>query len=74
MGAQAAPFRVDVETHSALSSGQTVVDKWRTSGLPPNVVVATRCDAGAVWAMIVGAVGAADRVSPLNAAGGGGVS
>ena len=33
-------MRVDVETSSPLTAGQTVCDVWGHSGLPPNVDVA----------------------------------
>ncbi len=60
-------MRVDVETVSPLSAGQTVCDVWGHSALPPNVVVATAMDVPAFWALMQAALDAADARSPLNA-------
>ena len=56
-------YRVDVETGSALSAGQTVVDVWRQSKRPPNAGVATRMDVGAFWDLMLAAVDAADAAT-----------
>lgn len=42
-------FHVDVETHSTLTRGRTVVDRWRVTGLEPNVRVGLGID-GTVFA------------------------
>lgn len=59
-------MRVDIETASPLSYGQTVCDVWRTTGRPPNCSVALEVDVGAFWGMMAAALAAADAVSPCN--------
>ncbi|GFR41739.1 hypothetical protein Agub_g2492 [Astrephomene gubernaculifera] len=59
-------MRVDVETVSQLSYGQTVCDVWGQSRLPPNVNVALRVDVAGFWEVMLEAVGRADAVSPLK--------
>jgi inosine-uridine nucleoside N-ribohydrolase len=60
------PLRVDVETKSELSAGQTVCDIWRQSGKPSNVSVATRMDVGAFWDLMLDAMSKADaKAGPL---------
>jgi inosine-uridine nucleoside N-ribohydrolase len=49
-------LRVDVETCSPLSAGQTVVDIWKQSGRPPNAYVCMRMDVQMFWELIVAAV------------------
>jgi hypothetical protein len=59
-------MRVDIETCSPLSYGQTVCDVWGQSGRPANVNVALRVDVAGFWELLLDAVGRADAVSPLN--------
>ncbi|KXZ50426.1 hypothetical protein GPECTOR_16g600 [Gonium pectorale] len=68
-------LRVDVETSSPLSAGQTVVDVWGNGrscgtaaapGAPPNADVALRVDVDGFWRLMLAAVERADAVSPLN--------
>lgn len=59
-------MRVDIETSSPLSSGQTVCDRWHASPLPRNCRVALELDVPAFWRLMVDAIGRADVVSPLN--------
>jgi inosine-uridine nucleoside N-ribohydrolase len=61
-------MRVDVETCSPLSSGQTVCDVWGQSPLPPNVTVATAMDVPAFWELTLAALASADACSPMNVA------
>ncbi|GIL61686.1 hypothetical protein Vafri_15974 [Volvox africanus] len=71
-------MRVDVETCSSLSYGQTVCDIWGQSSRPANVNVALKVDVEGFWELLLAAVARADAVSPLNcggsAVGGGGGS
>ena len=60
---EAERYRVDVETGSALSAGQTVVDVWRQSKRAPNAGVATRMDVAAFWELMLAAVDAADAAA-----------
>uniref|UniRef100_A0A061SMB8 Purine nucleosidase n=2 Tax=Tetraselmis sp. GSL018 TaxID=582737 RepID=A0A061SMB8_9CHLO len=60
-------MRVDIETSSQLSAGQTVCDVWGQSGRPPNASVAVRMDVAEFWDMMVAAIHAADEASSLNA-------
>lgn len=62
-------MRVDIETSSALSAGQTVCDVWRQTGRPPNCHVATKMDIDGFWHMLAEAVDRADATSPLNTQG-----
>ncbi|KAK9823780.1 hypothetical protein WJX72_005445 [[Myrmecia] bisecta] len=59
-------MRVDVETHSALSAGQTVCDVWHQTGRLKNVHVAKAIDTVRFWDMMIMALHAADAASPLN--------
>ena len=59
-------MRVDVETASPLSYGQTVCDVRAQSAQPPNVHVALRMDVPAFWAHMHAALDAADARSPMN--------
>ncbi|KAG1670981.1 hypothetical protein FOA52_014370 [Chlamydomonas sp. UWO 241] len=65
-------MRVDVETCSGLSSGQTVADRWGQSGKAPNVRVCLSVDVPGFWGLMLDAVERADGASPLNKAEGGG--
>jgi inosine-uridine nucleoside N-ribohydrolase len=59
-------MRVDVETCSVLSSGQTVADRWGQSGKTPNVRVCLSVDVPGFWGLMLDAVERADGASPLN--------
>jgi inosine-uridine nucleoside N-ribohydrolase len=59
-------MRVDVETSSELSFGQTVCDIFGKSPKSPNVHVCTKMDVAKFWSMIVDAIRKCDRVSPAN--------
>jgi inosine-uridine nucleoside N-ribohydrolase len=62
--------RVDVETASPFSAGQTVADLINVGGHAEeqkNAVVATRMDVPAFWHALLDAVSSADAVSPMNA-------
>ena len=59
-------MRIDVECASALSAGQTVWDRWKQSGRPPNVRVATKVDVPHFWSLMLDAIARADAASPLN--------
>mmetsp|Transcript_26568 Transcript_26568/g.68454 ORF Transcript_26568/g.68454 Transcript_26568/m.68454 type:complete len:259 (+) Transcript_26568:295-1071(+) len=59
-------LRVDIETSSPLSYGQTVCDIWRQTGRKPNCRVATAVDLPAFWQLMSDALARADEVSPLN--------
>lgn len=59
-------MRVDVEVGSTLCSGQTVCDVWHMHRGTKNVNVALSLDVPACWQLILDAVAAADRTSPLN--------
>ncbi|KAL3155597.1 hypothetical protein ABBQ38_010852 [Trebouxia sp. C0009 RCD-2024] len=59
-------MRVDVETLSELSAGQTVCDVWHQSSKPKNVGVAQRMDVTRFWDLMINALKAANAVSPLN--------
>ena len=48
--------RVDVERASALTYGQTVVDRWRTSGRPVNVRLARKMNVRAFWNALARAI------------------
>ena len=62
-------YKVDVETASPYSYGQTIVDTYNLGGLPDaarnvNVALAVRIDA--FWDIMLAAVSVADASSPLN--------
>lgn len=59
-------LRVDIETSSELSYGQTVVDVWQMSPKPRNVHVAQRVDVPAFWELMLAALRKANERSPLN--------
>ncbi|KAI3436772.1 hypothetical protein D9Q98_006184 [Chlorella vulgaris] len=59
-------MRVDVETTSVLSAGQTVCDVWNQSSAPKNCTVCMEMDAGHFWDLLIAAIHAADKQSPLN--------
>jgi inosine-uridine nucleoside N-ribohydrolase len=59
-------MRVDIETSSALSAGQTVCDVWGMSKLPANCSVATSLDVDAFWDLMLEALVVADAASPFN--------
>jgi purine nucleosidase/pyrimidine-specific ribonucleoside hydrolase len=58
--------RIDVETASPLSAGQTVVDARAQTGRPPNAWLATAVEWPAFWGALAAAIAAADAASPLN--------
>mmetsp|Transcript_4111 Transcript_4111/g.8334 ORF Transcript_4111/g.8334 Transcript_4111/m.8334 type:complete len:330 (-) Transcript_4111:29-1018(-) len=58
--------RIDIETYSELSYGQTVCDFWKTSGRPKNVTTALAVDLDWFWSELSASLARADRVSPLN--------
>ncbi|GMH32973.1 hypothetical protein BSKO_00807 [Bryopsis sp. KO-2023] len=60
------PLRVEIETASPLSSGQTVCDVWGFFGKPPNCNVAMKVDVPKLWNVVIDAVSRADQKSPLN--------
>jgi inosine-uridine nucleoside N-ribohydrolase len=60
-------MRVDIETLSTLSAGQTVCDIWHQSTLPKNCRVAMAMDVPAFWDLMLEALQRADEASPLNA-------
>jgi hypothetical protein len=59
-------MRVDIETASPLSAGQTVCDVWHYSKLPKNCKVARRMDVPQFWGLMLDALGRADAASPMN--------
>lgn len=59
-------MRVDIETSSPLSAGQTVCDVWGQSKRPKNCNVAVRMDVARFWDLLLDAVHKANQVSPLN--------
>ena len=59
-------MRIDVECASTLAAGQTVWDRWKQSGRPPNVRVATKVDVSRFWGLMLDAIARADGASPLN--------
>lgn len=59
-------MRVDVETSSSLSSGQTVCDTWQQSSKPKNVTVAQSVDVDACWGIILESIARCDASSTLN--------
>lgn len=46
-------LRVDVEIHSPLTLGQTLVDRWQSSERPPNAQVIETVDAAAVYDLLL---------------------
>lgn len=59
-------MRVDVETHSLLSYGQTVCDIYSMSERPKNVHVCTRIDVDRFWKLMLDSLVQANRNSPAN--------
>jgi inosine-uridine nucleoside N-ribohydrolase len=59
-------MRVDVETNSTLTSGQTVCDVWHQSDKPKNVTVVLSVDVDACWDIILDAIRRCDATSTLN--------
>lgn len=60
-------MRVDIETCSSLSAGQTVCDIWGQSTLPKNCRVAKRMDVDGFWELMTAAIDAADlAAAPMN--------
>ncbi|KAK9808375.1 hypothetical protein WJX73_008616 [Symbiochloris irregularis] len=58
-------MRVDVETSSSLTAGQTVCDVWGQSPLPPNVHVAKVMDVASFWAMMKESIQTASQQSQI---------
>ena len=58
-------MRVDIETCSALSAGQTVCDTWGQSKARKNAVVTMAVDVSAVWEMMLDAIAQCSAKSPL---------
>ncbi|KAI8466212.1 MAG: putative tRNA synthetase [Monoraphidium minutum] len=63
---QVEEMRVDIETASSLSAGQTVCDVWHQSRRPKNCRVARAMDVAAFWELMISALDAADAASPLG--------
>jgi purine nucleosidase len=59
-------MRVDVETSSALSYGQTVCDIFNMSSKTKNVHVCTKMNMERFWSMLLEAIRRCDLVSPAN--------
>ena len=59
-------MRVDIETHSHLSYGQTVCDIYGMSDKPKNVHVCTKIDLNRFWSMMFNALVKANEFSPTN--------
>lgn len=59
-------MRVDIETCSPLSPGQTVCDVWHQSKQPKNCRVAMKMDVDAFWDLMLAAINAADEAAPMN--------
>lgn len=59
-------MRVDVETSSNLSSGQTVCDIWHKSSKPKNVTVVQSVDVDACWNIILESIKHCDASSTMN--------
>lgn len=53
-------LRVDIETSSILTAGQTVVDVWNQSGKAPNCDVCIEMDHEKFWDVMIAAISAAD--------------
>jgi inosine-uridine nucleoside N-ribohydrolase len=60
-------MRVDIETKSTLSSGQTVCDTWHQSDKPKNVTVVQSVDVKACWDIILDCIERCDASSKLSA-------
>jgi inosine-uridine nucleoside N-ribohydrolase len=59
-------LRVDIETQSELSAGQTVVDLWGSSGKKPNANVCMKLKVDKFWNLMVDAIEAATNASTLE--------
>lgn len=59
-------MRVDIETHSLLSYGQTVCDIYGMSKNKKNVNVCNRMDVDRFWDMIIDSLEKANKKSPAN--------
>ena len=59
-------IRVDVETNSLLSFGQTVCDIHQVTNRKKNVHVCTRMNVDKFWDMMIAAIYKADELSPAN--------
>ena len=59
-------MRVDVETSSNLSYGQTVCDVYKMSTKKKNVHVCTKMDVDKFWSMMTDAIEKANEASPVN--------
>jgi len=58
--------RVDIETKSELSSGQTVCDLYHRTGKPKNVHLALKVNVPRFWQIMLDALRISDSISPLN--------
>lgn len=65
-GLQFEQMRVDIETCSTLSPGQTVCDIWHQSNKPKNCRVAMKMDVDKFWDLMLAAIDAADAAAPMN--------
>jgi inosine-uridine nucleoside N-ribohydrolase len=59
-------MRVDVETTSRLSYGQTVCDVYNLSSKKKNVHVCMKMDVAKFWAMMMDSIRQCDKISPAN--------
>eukprot|EP01126_Amoeba_proteus_P041490 TRINITY_DN4465_c0_g2_i9.p1 TRINITY_DN4465_c0_g2~~TRINITY_DN4465_c0_g2_i9.p1 ORF type:complete len:289 (-),score=38.02 TRINITY_DN4465_c0_g2_i9:95-961(-) len=59
-------MRVDIETTSELTSGQTVCDIYNVTGRQKNVHVATKVNVERFWNLMLDAFSKANASSPLN--------
>jgi inosine-uridine nucleoside N-ribohydrolase len=59
-------LRVDIETQSELSAGQTVVDLWGSSGKSPNANVCMQMKVDKFWDLMIDAIQAAASASTLE--------
>ncbi|MBD0334805.1 MAG: nucleoside hydrolase [Cyanobacteria bacterium Co-bin13] len=46
-------LRVDIEVNSCLTLGQTLVDRWQSTGQPPNAQVIEQVDADGVYDLLI---------------------
>ncbi|KAL4513671.1 hypothetical protein Ndes2526B_g05026 [Nannochloris sp. 'desiccata'] len=59
-------LRVDIETQSELSAGQTVVDLWGSSGKSPNANVCMHLNVDKFWDLMIDAIESAASASTLE--------
>ena len=59
-------LRVDIETQSELSAGQTVVDVWGSSGKKPNANVCMKMNVDKFWDLMIDAIESAANASTLE--------